>query len=159
MIRLSFRSALAAPADVVWAKVSTMAGVNDELHPWMYMTVPASFAQRSLQDLTPAQLQGVLFHSLLLALRCIPLDVHALQLSRLLPGEGFNEHSRSWMQKSWIHRRRVTADAEGCIVSDELAIEPRLIWMAPLIRWAVAALFRHRHRRLAETFGSRKLAA
>ncbi len=155
MIRLSFRSELAAPADVVWAKVSTMAGVNHELHPWVHMTVPASFGDRSLQDATPDQLQGVLFRSVLLALRCIPFDVHSLHLSRVLPGEGFNEQSTSWMQKSWMHRRRVQAIDGGCVVMDELAIEPRLFFMAPVVRAVVGFLFRHRHQRLAQAFGQR----
>ena len=156
MIRLSFRSELATPADVVWAQASTMAGVNQELHPWVHMTVPASFGNRSLQEATPDQLQGVLFRSVLLALRCIPFDLHALHLSRVLPGEGFNEQSTSWMQKSWMHRRRVTAIDGGCIVSDELAIEPRLFFMAPVVHGVVSFLFRHRHRRLIQAFGARK---
>ena len=155
MIRLSFRSELAAPAEAVWATASTMAGVNHELHPWVHMTVPASFGNRSLQEATPEQLQGVLFRSVLLALCCIPFDVHALHLSRVLPGEGFNEQSTSWMQKSWMHRRRIAPIDGGCVVTDELAVEPRVFFMVPVVRIVVGFLFRHRHQRLLETFGKR----
>jgi ligand-binding SRPBCC domain-containing protein len=159
MIRLSFRTALKAPPHEVWARVSTMDGVNQELHPWVHMTVPAAFRRRSLQDATPAQLQGVLFRSVLLAFCCIPFDLHALRLARVLPGEGFNENSTSWMQKTWMHRRRVLADGDGCVVVDELAVEPRLFFMAPVVRLIVGFLFRHRHRRLAEIFGRRMISA
>ena len=155
MIHLHFRSELSAPVDVVWAKVSTMAGVNHELHPWVHMTVPASFGNRSLQDATPEQLKGVLFRSVLLGLFCIPFDVHALHLDQVQAGEGFDENSTSWMQKTWIHRRRVFSVEEGCAVSDELIIAPRIAFMAPVVRRIVSFLFRHRHRRLVKTFGSR----
>lgn len=155
MIHLHFRSELAAPADEVWAKVSTMSGVNHELHPWVHMTVPASFGRRSLQEATPEQLKGVLFNSILLGLRFIPFDVHALHLEQVRPGQGFDEHSTSWMQKTWIHRRRVVPAGHGCIVTDELVVEPRVFFMAPVVRGIVGFLFRHRHARLLKTFGAR----
>jgi hypothetical protein len=117
------------------------------------MTVPASFGKRSLQEATPDQLKGVLFHSVLLALRCIPFDVHALHLDQVQPGQGCDEHSTSWMQKTWIHRRRVFAADNGCVVTDELMVEPRVFFMAPVVRGLVGFLFRHRHRRLAQRFG------
>jgi ligand-binding SRPBCC domain-containing protein len=154
MIRFHFRSELAAPAGEVWAKVSTMAGVNHELHPWVHMTVPASFSSLSLQEATPDQLKGVLFHSVLLGLCCIPFDVHALHLDQVQVGQGFDEHSTSWMQKTWIHRRRVIPAAKGCVVTDELVVEPRVFFMAPVVRAVIGFLFRHRHCRLVQTFGS-----
>jgi hypothetical protein len=119
------------------------------------MTVPASFGSRSLQEATPDQLKGVLFRSVLLALRCIPFDVHALHLDQVQAGEGFDERSTSWMQKTWIHRRRVFAADNGCVVTDELIVEPRVFFMAPVTRVVVGFLFRHRHRRLLKTFGPR----
>ena len=153
MIHLHFRSELAATAGQVWAKVSTMAGVNLELHPWVHMTAPALFASRSLQEATPEELQGVLFNSVLLGFCCIPFDVHALHLQAVQPGTGFDEHSTSRMQKTWLHRRRVIAAEDTCVVTDELIVEPRLPFMRPAVRAIVGFLFRHRHRRLRKTFG------
>ena len=155
MIRLHFRSELSASADEVWAKVSTMAGVNHELHPWVHMTVPAPFSSLSLQEATPEQLKGVLFHSVLLGFRFIPFDVHALHLEQVQVGKGFDEHSTSWLQKTWIHRRRVMPAAGGCAVTDELIVEPRIFFMAPVVRAVIGFLFRHRHNRLVQTFGAR----
>ena len=34
-------SVLAAPAEAIWARVSTFEGINDELRPLMRMTAPA----------------------------------------------------------------------------------------------------------------------
>ena len=70
------------------------------------------------------------------------------------PGIGFDERSSSWMQKVWVHRRRIEAVPGGCRLSDELEIAPRLRLQAPLVRWLVAALFRHRHRRLRARYGA-----
>jgi hypothetical protein len=157
MIRLSFRSELAASHALVWAHATAMSGVNLELHPWVRMTAPAEFARMSLIDAPPEEVtRPLLFRSVLLAFCCLPFDVHSFHLSRVIPDEGFNEHSTSWMQKTWMHRRRILpASGGGCVVTDELAIEPRLFFMAPLVRAVVGFLFRHRHRRLAEIFGAR----
>lgn len=130
-----------------------MAGVNHELHPWVHMSVPASFGNRSLQDATPQEMNGVLFRSVLLALCCIPFDVHALHLDAVKAGEGFHERSTSWMHKTWIHQRSIAAFSSGCTVTDELVIEPRIGLMAPVVRFIVEFLFLHRHKRLVKTFG------
>ena len=41
MRSVEIESVLAAPPDVVWERVSTLGGVNDELRPLMRMTAPA----------------------------------------------------------------------------------------------------------------------
>ena len=41
------RSVVDAPADEVWARVVTPEGINDELRPWMTMSMP-----RDAKDLT-----------------------------------------------------------------------------------------------------------
>lgn len=151
MIRLRFESRLRAAPDAVWAQASTMAGVNAELGPWVRMSYPADRAALDGQD---APLGEVLFQSWLCAFGLIPFDRHALVLERLFPGTGFDERSSSWMQKVWVHRRRIGAVEGGSRVTDELEIEPRLPLAAPVVRLVVGALFRHRHRRLRARFGA-----
>lgn len=151
MAPLKFESRLATPAADVWAEVSTMAGVNAELGPYMRMTHPAH-AQRL--EGTHVEPGGLLFQSWLLAFGLLPIDRHALSLEKLYPGEGFDERSTSWMQRTWIHRRRVLPASSGCIVTDELAFEPRVPFAAPMLRVVVCALFLHRHRRLRRRFGT-----
>lgn len=155
-IKLRFESRLAAPVAAVWARVATMEGVNAELAPWIRMTFPGTGL--SLSDLSlPAgtvPLGQTAFHSWLLAFGLLPIDRHALGLERIYPGSGFDERSHSWLQRTWIHRRRLEAGSEGTRISDELEFEPRLPFMAPLTRRIVQALFQHRHRRLRRIFGA-----
>lgn len=149
MIVLAFESRLGADAATVWAQVSTMQGVNAELMPLVRMTVPAAFAGMTLPE---APLGRPAFDSWLLAFGLVPFDRHRLQLERLHP-MGFDERSSSWLQRVWVHRRRVIAEANGCRVTDELEIEPRIGLAAPMVRRVVRALFAHRHRRLRRSFG------
>ena len=151
MYKLQFSSDLAAPAAKVWEQVSTMAGVNAELHPLMRMTAPAAFAAAKLEE---APLNQTLFQSWLLLFCVLPVDRHALGFERFCAGRGFDERSTSWSQKHWVHRRRVLVVAEGCRVTDELEFVPRLGLLGPLLKVFVAQIFMHRHRRLRALFGA-----
>ena len=151
-VEVGFRSELAAGQPTVWAVVSTMDGVNTELGPWMRMTHPADLRSLADLDVEPGQ---VVLRSWLLVGGFVPIDRHALALERVLPGEGFDEESTSWLQRRWRHERRVaTTEAGGCVVTDRLVVEPRLSLARPLVERIVAALFRHRHRRLVARFGA-----
>ncbi len=150
-IRLSFLSVLATAARDVWSVVGTMAGVNAELGPWFRMTTPDAASRLRLED---APIGVPLFSSWVL-LRGVPVDRHALMLEQVVPGEGFREHSTSWLEASWIHERHVRAAGEdACTVEDHLAFVPRLALVRPLVRRIVAATFRHRHRQLRRRFGT-----
>lgn len=149
MIELRFCSELAAPAEAVWRRVSTMAGVNAELGPWLRMSHPLEHSDLLAQ---PVPLGSVLFHSWVLLLGIVPLDRHALCLEQL-HARGFDERSTSWLQKEWIHRRRIEQTGNGTRVTDHLRFQPRLAPLAPLLRIIVSATFRHRHRQLTQQFG------
>ena len=149
-VRLRFESSLAADASTVWAHATAMDGVNFELGPWVRMSVPKTFAGRSIDQARPGV---VLFHSWLLAFGVLPFDRHALRLEAIGPGMRFDEHSTSWMQRVWRHHRRVEPQGAGCVVIDELEVVPRAA-PAFLIRGIVGALFAHRHRRLRRRFGA-----
>ncbi|MCB1155843.1 hypothetical protein KDL45_19435, partial [bacterium] len=66
---------LAASADDVWAAVTRMDGVNDELMPLARMTYPAEAKTLSIAD---APIGEILFNSILLAFGIFPFDVHRL---------------------------------------------------------------------------------
>lgn len=151
VVSLRFESQLAASPATVWAHASTMAGVNAELGPWLRMSHPAHAAELGALVVGPGK---VLFQSWLLVLGIIPFDRHALCLERLLPGSGFDERSSSWLQKSWVHRRRILPSGSGSRISDELEFEPRLGFAAPMVKPIIRAVFQHRHRQLLKKFGA-----
>lgn len=125
-----------------------MSGVNAELMPLMRMSYPADAG-----SIESAPVNRLVFASWLLLFGFIPIDRHFLSFESILPGAGFDERSWSWMQRVWVHRRRVVADGGACVLSDELAFEPRLPLARPILRLVVRGLFEHRHRRLRARFG------
>lgn len=150
-IRLRFESFVAAEPAEVWARVSTMCGVNAELMPLFRMTYPSSMS--SLQDASQELIGKLAFRSWVCFLGLVPVDRHFLCLERLLPGIGFDERSWSWSQRVWIHRRRLEKTPGGTGVVDELEFEPRFTLARPFLRWLVTRTFRHRHWQLRARFG------
>ncbi len=148
-IELEFASALDANVHDVWQFVSTMNGVNHELHPFVHMT--SGHDHRKLPtDITPGR---VVFTSWLLLFRVLPFDRHALALDEIEPDRGFIEESSSWLHPRWRHERTLTPDhGQGCVIVDRLVIEPRVQLGRPLTAFIVTQLFRHRHRRLQRHF-------
>jgi ligand-binding SRPBCC domain-containing protein len=147
---VEIESSLAAPPDAVWERVSTFAGVNDELRPLMRMTAPARI--RAL-DPSEVVLGERIFRSWVLLFGVIPVDYDDLTLVALEPGRGFHERSRMLSMRVWEHQRRIDPDGGGCRVRDRLSFEPRMALAGPLLERFVRMTFRHRHRRLRRRFG------
>ena len=151
MPEFTVSSTLPASRAAVWARVSTMAGVNDELGPWFRMTHPPGLDR----------LEGVevplgerLFRSRVLLFGVLPVDYDDLVLVRLEPGRGFLERSRMLSQRVWEHERTLSDDGAGCVVTDRVRFEPRVPVLAGAQRALLRAIFRHRHRRLRRFFGA-----
>jgi ligand-binding SRPBCC domain-containing protein len=143
-------STLAAPREAVWARVSTMAGVNAELMPLVRMSYPP---QAAVLDAAAVPLGRTAFRSVLLLFGVLPIDRHDLCLLRVDPPAGFHESSTSLLQRRWVHVRTLEAVPGGCRLTDEVDFEPRLPAIAALLRPLVRAIFAHRHRRLRRHFG------
>lgn len=151
MVEIERSSRLAASCEEVWRVVSTMAGVNDELRPFVRMTHPPAVTGLEGQDVPRGE---VLFASWLLAFGVVPFDRHALALVSVETGRGFVEESTSWLQRRWRHERTLEPGADGgCVVTDRLTVQPRVGLLAPVVARTVGALFTHRHRRLRARFG------
>ncbi len=146
-------SSLARSPDDVWARVTTPAGINDELAPWMRMTIPRRWDGASLADVEPPSVLG---RSWVLLFGVIPFDYDHLGIDEL--GErSFRERSTMLSARRWQHERWVEPDegcaGVGCVVRDRLEFLPRRLIVAvpggaKLHRAIVTAMFAHRHRRL-----------
>jgi hypothetical protein len=148
-------SDLDVAADVLWADVGTLGGVNRELGPWLRMTAPPGLRDTTLTELTPGQPAG---RSWLLLGGLIPVDYDDLCIESI--GErSFRERSRMLTMDPWLHERSIESLAAGsCRIRDRLGFRPRpqLAWIPGIERLATAiigAVFRHRHRRLAKLYG------
>lgn len=151
VIQVRIASTVAAPADEVWGVVSTFAGVNAELMPYVRMRAPRSLQGRTLASYRPGERAACW----LLAGGVVPFDRHLLGLESVTPGEGFVEESTTWMHLRWRHERTLLAAGgrPGTTVTDVVTVEPRLRGAAPVTARIVAWTFRHRHGRLRTRFG------
>lgn len=143
-------SRLAASPAVIWDRVTTPAGVNDEMYPYLRMTIPHGF-----ERLDPDQIElgETIGRSWILLFGLLPFDYDDLCLVRLDPGEGFLERSTMLSQRSWEHERTLRAVEGGCEIADRVGWQPRLGLPGAPLRPAIGWFFRHRHRRLRRHFG------
>ncbi|MEX0972390.1 MAG: hypothetical protein WDZ46_03935 [Solirubrobacterales bacterium] len=136
---------------MVWNRVTTPAGINDEMRPYLRMTVPRGFEQL---DPDSIELGEPIGRSWILLFGVLPFDYDDLRLVRLEPGEGFLERSTMLSQRLWEHERTLTAVEAGCEIVDRVRWEPRLGLPGAPLRPAIGWFFRHRHRRLVRHFGA-----
>jgi ligand-binding SRPBCC domain-containing protein len=148
-------SRIAASPEVVWRRAVSPEGINHELRPWLRMTMPLALRGRTIDDVPLCEPLG---RSWILLFGVIPVDYDDLLLAERGPGLRFLERSTLFSMKRWEHEREVEAVGEGCDVTDRLTFEPRGPLAAfpggrSFARAIVAWLFRHRHKRLASSFG------
>lgn len=152
-------STLDASPAAVWARVTTPAGIRDELAPWVGMSMPPGLKGRTIADAD--DLVGrPLGRAWLLLLRVLPVDYDDMTLVDVDPGRSFHERSSMLTLRSWEHLRSLEPDGDGTRLTDELrATLRRPLAAVPgahgVVRALVTALFGHRHRRLVRRFGGR----
>jgi hypothetical protein len=131
-------------------------GINDELFPFVRMTVPKSLRGKSIRDVPLREKVG---RSRLLLFGILPFDFDDITIAEVEPGQRFLERSRMLSIERWEHERTLTTMEQGCEVRDKIAFELRFPFSAiPGVEGFVAhvlqTLFRHRHRRLTRWFTS-----
>ena len=141
-------SRLEAAPEEIWSWVVTAEGVNDELRPWLRMTVPGGDF-----DLTSVEIGKPIGRSWVLFLGVLPIDYDEINLERIDEGRGFVERSKMLSQRYWEHIRTVEPVDGGAVVTDAIAWEPRLPLPGAAMRPLFRAIFGHRHRRLRRRFG------
>ncbi len=140
----------------MWAGAVDPDGINQELGPWVSMSMPKAIEPgMTIDDIDLAVPIGRSW----IKFARIPMDYDDLCLIERGPGMRFLERSKLGSARVWEHEREVVATGdESCEITDRLAIELRSPLraigggrMAPRI---IKALFTHRHKRLAERWGT-----
>lgn len=153
-------SVIDCPADSVWQRVTSQDGINDEMGPYLKMTMPRCFRGKSLGDVTSGTRIG---KSFLLLFGLAPFGFDDITIAKLEPGREFREESRMTGMRIWIHHRtlepRSGPTGEQTVVTDEVTMAPQaLLNLIPgfstLSSRVLAAFFAHRHRRLQKTMGA-----
>ncbi len=145
-------SVVAAPIERVWERVVSPAGINHELGPWLRMGMPRGLAASTIESVPIGEPLG---RSWIRLLGIVPVDFDDLTIVELEPGRAFREESTMLSARRWRHERRLDAVPTGhTLVHDRLTFTPRLPGglAASAQGRVVAALFAHRHRRLAAWF-------
>ena len=150
------RSLLLAPRAVVWERVTSAQGINDELRPLFRMTAPRRLRE---EGLAKVQIGRRICRSWVLRFGVLPVDYDDITLVRLEAPAGFLERSRMLSQRTWEHERTLEEAPGGCVLSDRVTYAPRLPVPDLLLRALYARVFAHRHRRLQRRFGGHALAA
>jgi len=145
-------SHLDAPAEVVWEQVISPEGINDEMRPYLRMTLPPGVERLDPESI---ELGKPIGRSWILLLGLIPFDYDDVTLVRLDPGRGFLERSTMLSQRSWEHERTLEPRSGACQITDRVRWQPRLGLPGSPLRPAISWFFRHRHRRLRRRFGGK----
>jgi ligand-binding SRPBCC domain-containing protein len=149
------QSIIDAPADQVWARVVTPEGINDELRPWMTMSMPRGAESLTVENVPIGRPIG---RAWLRLFGVVPFDYDRLMIAELQPGRRFDEQSTMMSMRRWRHERSVTPDSDGkAVVQDRITFELRtpLRPLTFVIAAGIRALFGHRHRRLQRHFTGR----
>lgn len=146
---LIFESDLGASPQEVWSWATSLSGILAELRPFARMTAPAGLTSLLDVDL---ELGKPIMRSWFLLFGFLPVDRIDLTLIAYSAGRGFVEQSPMLGMRLWRHERTIDSRNGGSRLTDRLTFEPRMA--APVVRWFISALFRHRHRVLRRALGA-----
>jgi ligand-binding SRPBCC domain-containing protein len=149
------QSIIDAPVERVWERVVTPEGINDELRPWMTMSMPRGAEGLTVDNVPIGTPIG---RAWLRLFGVLPFDYDRLTIAELQPGRSFDEQSTMLSMRVWRHERDVTPEGDGkALVRDRITFQLRapLRPATPVVAAGVRALFGHRHRRLQRHFADR----
>lgn len=146
------RSVVCAPVGLVWARVVTADGINDEMLPWMTMRPPRG----TTLSIDSVEVGVPLGRFWLRLFGVLPFDYDNLTIAELEPGRRFHEKSTMLSMRRWEHERVVEpAEDDATAVHDRVTFEARLPFLTPLLARVIGWFFGHRHRRLTRYFAER----
>lgn len=143
-------SEIDCPIERVWDHVTTQEGINDEMGPYLKMTMPRQFKGQSIADVAPGTHIG---KSLLLLFGILPCGFDDITITRIDPGRMFLEESTMTGMRIWVHHRTLEPVGDKTIVTDEIILAPqapmgRVPGWGRVITRVLSAFFTHRHRKL-----------
>ncbi len=148
------QSVVDAPAEQVWARVVTPEGINDEVRPWMTMSMPRGAKDLTVDNVPVGTPVGRCWLRLF---GVVPFDYDRLTIAELVPGRSFDEQSTMMSMRRWRHQRSVSPGGNGkAVVHDRITFQLRapLRPLTPIVAAGLRALFGHRHRRLQLHFAN-----
>jgi ligand-binding SRPBCC domain-containing protein len=145
------RSFLQAAPEEVWARVTTVQGINHELRPLLRMTAPRDLRETGIANIA---MGTRVCRSWVLLFGVLPVDYDDITLQRLEPPRSVLEKSTMLSQRAWEHERIIEPAPGGSTLTDRVRYEPRLPIPDLLLRPLYTAIFKHRHRRLRRHFRS-----
>jgi hypothetical protein len=117
------QSVVDAAADRVWQRVVTPEGINDELRPWMTMSMPRGAESMTVDNVPIGVSIG---RSWLRLFGVLPFDYDRLTIADLQPGRAFLEESTMLSMRRWQHERSVTPDdSTKAVVHDRITFQHR----------------------------------
>lgn len=149
---IEVRSVIGASAELVWARVVTPEGINDEMRPWLTMSMPRGIRGMDVDDVPVGTPVG---RAWLRLFAVLPFDYDLLTIAELDMGTRFLEESTMLSMSQWRHERIVTPEGDSAsVVQDRVAFTPRipLRIAIPILTLGIRAFFTHRHRRLQRHF-------
>jgi ligand-binding SRPBCC domain-containing protein len=153
MMIVERESVVDAPREQMWARIVTPEGINDELRPWMTMSMPRGKESLTVDDIPVGTPVGKCWMRLF---GVLPFDYDDLMIAEMWPGRGFHEESTMLSMRLWRHERTLESGGDGKTnVRDRLTFELRgpLRLLTPVVKAGIGALFSHRQRRLRRHFG------
>jgi hypothetical protein len=150
-VTYSVSSVVTAPRVDVWMRVTSQPGLDHEFRPVLRMRFPHAHRGSTIGDLPVGEPIG---RAWLLLGGLLPVEYDDLCLVEVEPGSHFVERSTLGSARAWQHERRLQDADGGTRLTDTVTLTPRRGLPAGVARALVAALFRHRHRRLRAWFGS-----
>ena len=141
-----------APVEQVWERVVTPEGINDELRPWMTMSMPRGAESLTVDNVPIGTPIG---RAWLRLFGVLPFDYDLLSIAELEAGRRFREESTMLSMREWRHERSVTPEGDDrTVVRDRITYQLRaaLRPATPVVAAGLRALFGHRHRRLQRHF-------
>ena len=148
MMEFEYTSELKVGAEILRRDAFTMEGVNFELFPLIKMTSPKTHTSKSILEWPKNER---VFTSVLLLLGFIPVDCHSFNFIGL-EHDGFEEHSSTFMNKIWNHKRTIIDAGNRSLVVDKVSYQSRTPLIGSLMKPLYKFIFEHRHNRLRSKY-------